>query len=92
MFTEQMHSLLLHVLSLAMLEKMQVLQWERLETYKFVQFWKLFVTDLMSHFPVYFFLTSSKSSHFIYIYLIAVPPCSVDSELRGKEKYHLIAC
>ena len=44
MFTEQMHSLLFHALSLAMLEKMQVLQWERLETYKFVQFWKVFVT------------------------------------------------
>ena len=28
MFNEQMHSLLLHALSLAMLEKMQVLQWE----------------------------------------------------------------
>ena len=91
MFTKQMHSLLLHVLSLAMLETMQVVQWERLETYKFVQFWKVFVTDLMSHFPVFFFLTSSKSSHFIYICLIAVPPCSVDSELRGKEKYYLIA-
>ena len=44
MFTEQMHCLLLHALSLATLEKMQVLQWERLEPYKFVQFWKVFVT------------------------------------------------
>ena len=44
MFTEQMHSLLFHALSLATLEKMQVLQWERLEPYKFVQFWKVFVT------------------------------------------------
>lgn len=55
MFTKQMHSLLLHVLSLAMLETMHVVQWERLETYKFGQFWKVFVTDLMSHFPVFFF-------------------------------------
>ena len=55
MLTEQMHYLLFHVLSLAILdvEKMQVLQWERLEGYEYVQFWVVFFTDLMSHFPVY---------------------------------------